>query len=274
MLTGTVCFRSRNGAILAACIAVGMLALGLSVLKACDRIYRPGIITVDPQATPFWGPAKLNSYFMVMIGCYDSRGQRLALRVALLVLAPVVLFAPTLGRLLPLFDRPFRRQAAWGLVTCAALFAYNFCLRRSGLYLSPRWVLWVDFLGFSVALALAVVAGYTRHGLINRVIGGSVLALVAAADLPGFFTKIDLSGYSDLDLTFVEHHFSVTLGQAERLAAGHRLVDLVIPRYGILLQLILAAFQLHVRPLTMGQTILVTVQPSCISSNRTYLRSP
>ena len=61
MLTGTVRFRSRNGAILAACIAVGMLALGLSILKAYDRIYRPGIITVDPQATPFWGPVESRS---------------------------------------------------------------------------------------------------------------------------------------------------------------------------------------------------------------------
>jgi hypothetical protein len=257
MLTGKIRFLSGGGAALAACVALGALALGFAALKVYEWTRRPGVIAVDPATAPFWGPNGLNSYFMYMVNAYDSAGQRRAVRVALLALAPAVLFAPALRRLLPLLDSPSRRRAAWGLVACAALFAYNTCLKRNGLSLTSGRVLRMDFVGFSVALALAVVAGYTRRGAINRAIWGAVLALVAAADLPGFVTELDLSGYSDLSLSFVEHHFSVTLGQAERLAAGHRLVDLVIPRYGVLLQLALAAFQLHVRPLTMGQTILV-----------------
>ncbi len=247
--------RCRNGAFLAACLTVGILALGLCVLKSYDRLYRPDIITVDPRAAPFWGPAGMNAYFMGLLVQYDSTGQRLALRVAVAALAPVVLFAPCLRRLLPLFGRSFWRRATLGLVVCAALVGYAYSLRRSASL--PREALWVDIVGLSVGLAFAVAAGYARRGLLNRVIGVSLLVLVAAADLPGFLTKLDLSSLNDFDLIFVEHHFSVVLGQAERLAAGHRLVELVTPRYGFLLHFLLAAFQRDVRPLTMGQTILI-----------------
>jgi len=139
------------------------------------------------------------------------------------------------------------------LIVFAALLGYVYCVRRSEF---PLWeTLCFNFVGLSVGLAFIAGSRYARRPVVNRVVGLSLLILVAIADLPGLFTRLDLSRLGDFDLIFVQHHFSVVLGQAERLAAGHRLVDLVTPRYGLLLHLLLAAYQRDVGPLTMGQII-------------------
>jgi hypothetical protein len=112
-------------------------------------------------------------------------------------------------------------------------------------------------LGSLLAGVITVAARYTRLRSRNYMIGALLITLTIAADLLGLFTRLDLSHLNEFDVIFIEHHFSAVLGQAERLAAGHRLGELVIPRYGLLLQGVLAAVAHGGRPLTMGETIWV-----------------
>jgi hypothetical protein len=248
----------RNSATLAACITAGILVLGLIALKAYEVRYHPRFIDVNPHATPFWGPSEVNAFFFpIWGGYYDSKGQRLALRVALLVLAPIVLLIPSLRGYTPIFGRPRWRRIAWGTTIFVGLAAYLFCLRRSGLPGGEALLVGLD--GISKALAFALVAGYVRRGRLNRLIGVLVWALVAAVDLPGLVTRLDLSRSPLHELLMVEHHYANVLGQPDRLAAGHRFLDMVKPMYSFLVYLILAGYQRHVRPLTMGG-VVVAVQ--------------
>jgi hypothetical protein len=246
--------RRRNGAILAACITVGLLAFGLLVLKSYDRIYRPGFI--DTGTARYWGTGKISSSFIRVVGnMYDSKGQSLALRLPVLALALFLLLAPFLKKLPEIFDRSFWRRSAYAAITLAMLAAYAFCVRRG--VIRPRAVLRADLSWISNALAFALLAGYVRRGLINKSIGLLVLALIAVAELPGLITRLDLSA---LDLTsslLFEHHFSCVVGQSERLAAGHPLLEMVKPNYGFFLQFSLAVFERDVRLLSTGETIQV-----------------
>ena len=241
--------RRRNGAILAACIAVGFL-----VLKSYDRLYRPSFI--DPGTARYWGPAKISSSFIRVLGnMYDAKGQSLALRLPVLALAFLLLLTPFLAKLTEVFDRSFWRRSAYAAITLAIFVAYFFCLKRVGM---PRRILvWEDLGWISKALAFALLVGYVRRGLLNRSIGLLVLTLIAAVELPGLMVRLDLSGRDRMANLFVEHHYSGVVGQSERLAAGHRLLDMVMPNYGFLLQFSLAVFQRSIRPLSLGETIRV-----------------
>lgn len=250
---GLACFGS--GTSLAAILTVGILATGFCFFETYNFFHNPAFITIDPHITPFWGPGGLNAYFARHVGMYDSAGQRLALRVDILVLAGVLLAAPYVGRLLPLFARTAWKRTATGVVVCAAVVVYAYCLRRGGIY--PDGHIWGALIGLSGGLVAACLATYTRQRLRNRISLIVLVVLVLAADVPGFFTRSDLSTLNRYDVIFIEHHFSVVLGQAERLAAGHRLGELVTPTYGLLLHAFLAAFQRNVRPLTVGQIILI-----------------
>src|SRR5262245_31377020 len=241
--------RCRSGIYLAACLTVAALVFGLGALKAYDWLYRPDLIIVDPRATPFWGPGQLNGYYIAVLkNMYDSGGQRLALSVTAGTVGFIVLFAPFFSRLLPMFDSASPRRLAQGLAIGAALVGYAFSVRRGG---SPMLAQLLSVVvGLGVSIAVAVLAGRARRGLRNRLFMTALLIVVATANLPGIFTRIDLSKLSQFDLMFVEHHFSTVLGQADRLAVGQRLGEFVSPTYGFLLHLLLALYQRAVHPLT------------------------
>src|SRR5260370_41708562 len=96
-----------------------------------------------------------------------------------------------------------------------------FWIRRSA---SPLPAVLISLIvGVVGSTAIAMLASRVQRGMQNRVIMGGVIVLIVAATLPGAVTRIDLSRLSQFDLIFIEHHFSITLGQADRLAAGHRL---------------------------------------------------
>jgi hypothetical protein len=250
---GLDCFGS--GTSLPAILTVAILATGFCFFETYNFFHNPAFITVDPHITPFWGPYGLNAYFARHVGMYDSSGQRLALRVEILLLVGLLLAAPHLRRFLPTFARPAWKRTATGVVVCSALAVYAYCLRRGGIY--PNGRILGALVGLSGGLIVTHLAIYTQQRLRNRICLIVLVGLVLAADVPGFFTRFDLSTLNRYEVTFIEHHFSVVLGQAERLAAGHRLGELVTPTYGLLLHAFLAAFQHNVRPLTVGQIILI-----------------
>src|SRR5262249_16874055 len=147
----------------------------------------------------------------------------------------IIFFAPVVSRLQAIFDNASIRRVAQGLAIGAALLGYAISLRRSP---SPMVVqLTAVVVGLAVAILVAVLAGRVRRRLRNGLIMTVLLTFVATANLPGIVTRIDLSKLSEFDLVFVENHFSLVLGQADRLAAGHRLGELVSPTYGFVLHL-------------------------------------
>jgi hypothetical protein len=246
---------------MAPCLTVATLTLGLIVLKSYEWLYRPGPIVVDPQTTPFWGPRQLNSYFLALLDSaflapmYDSAGQRLSLALMIAMVGLILLFAPIISRLRPIFDNPSLRRGAQGLAIVAAFVAYVFAMKRSSFPI--RLQLLSAIVGLAVTVVVAVLAARTRHGVRNRLIMTVLIIFVLSANLPALFTRIDVSRLSEFGLIYVEHHFSVVLGQADRLAVGHRLGEFVYPTYGFLLHLLLAWYQRDVRALTMGQTIFI-----------------
>jgi hypothetical protein len=245
--------RSLTAAYVAAFLTVCVLAVGFLGFASYRFAYPDRLIEPDPLVTPFWGPSSINSYFARLILMYDSAAQRFALRLDVLALAAFLLFAPYLRRLLPLF-----RQVPWqllvkGLVVCTSVAIYIFCARRGGGY--PPSIRWGVLTGLAGAVIVATLAAYTRHRFRNRLALIALSALVLAAVVPGFFGTPDLTGFDDFELIFTEHHFSLVLGQAERLAAGHPLGEMVTPQYGLLLHFLLAVFQRHISALSMGGII-------------------
>jgi len=246
--------RSHPAAYLAALLSLFILALGSAGYYAYRFVHPEGLIAPDPLVTPFWGPAQINSYFARLVLMYDSTAQRLALRLDVLGLVVFLLLAPYLKRFLPPFRRVPLQTLVKGFVVFASVAIYVLQLRREGLFAHSFLK---EFIGLALAVGVAALALYTRRRLRHRLAIIVLLAVVVAANVPGFFRKLDLTAFNDFDVIFSEHHFSLVLGQAERLAAGHPLGEMVTPQYGILLHFFLAVFQRHIAPLSMGQIVWV-----------------
>jgi hypothetical protein len=278
--------RSRGATTLAIFVTCLVMLLGGCVLKAYDRMRKPDDVRVDPTSVPFWGPREINSYIINVVPLFDSRGQSLAHRVALLAVGFVLFCAPLLRCLLSTFERPRIRIFVHWFAVCTSLIFYAFCLRYAG---RPWWVPQLEVVVCLFALCMSLIfaavllrrAGHPwwarlpetrvlstsrpfaignrpgRNRLQRIGVGGVIsLAIVVAANLPGVATNIDVTKNKIYDsIIFSEQHFSTVFGLADRLAAGDRLGDGIYPKYGLLLHLALAAYQRHVRPLSMGDLI-------------------
>src|SRR5205823_2018201 len=93
--------RGRGAASLAVCATCGVMILGGCAFEVYRQVHKPVPFSVDPEATPFWGPAEVNTFMTRFVGTFDAKGQSLAHRVALLALGSLVVSAPALRRLLP-----------------------------------------------------------------------------------------------------------------------------------------------------------------------------
>jgi hypothetical protein len=242
--------RSRQSVWLSACLTVFILATGFAGFITYRHFHRVEYLSADPHTDPFWGPYAINTYFARVIEMFDSSAQRFAFRVDLAALT-VLLFVASYSTLPSgkLSSVPWEK-AGKVFVAGGALAVYTYCLKNRPIGLPQVEAC----LG---SLAIAVCAIWTRPAHRNRIALFGLILLVLAADVPGFFAKLDLSRLDNFQIILMEHHYSVVLGQAERLAAGQHLGELVTPRYGLLLHLSLAAWQQNIRPLSVGEVVWV-----------------
>jgi hypothetical protein len=245
--------RSRQNVWLSACLTVVILATGFAGFKTYRHFHHVEYLSADPHTDPFWGPYAINTYLARMVGMFDSSAQRFAFLVDLAALAVLLFVAPYLT--LPsakLSSVPWE-EAGKLFVAGGGLAVYTYCLKDA----TALRTIGLPAVGILGSLAIAVCAIWTRPARRNRIVLFGLILLVLAADVPGFFAKLDLSRFDNFEIIFMQHHYSVILGQAERLAAGQHLGELVIPRYGLLLHLSLAAWQRNLKPLSVGEIVWV-----------------
>jgi len=203
--------------------------------------------------TLFWGHASpalkvdaLNPFLTYFSGTVDTARQRHAHQEALVFIAGVVLLAPLLSRLAGNFVK--EKQQLW-------------INRLIGVVLSIFFFMSVFWWGSrSTVLTLGILAVplmYVYRRSLDSIRARNEFkfaawALLAIALLPGFFARYDLSGSTQWGIELVQTHYALVVGHGDRLAAGQRLFEQVIPGYGVLLPVILGGWQKHIRPIDLG----------------------
>lgn len=221
-----------------------VLALGFLVLAVYDERYHPRPEEVDPYVSPFHGPAQINAWVLRIAPLFDSRGQRLAHLAVVAAVAAIVLFAPTLR------SRDRGRVVVTHVVPVATALGLGLAAVKAGI---PRLHL-IAGLVFVVVLTLA--APVLKRTWANRGAAALCTILLAAAVLPGFFLRLDLSRAGP-DAPWVQWHYSIVLGPGDLLAAGWRIFEDVRPAYGVILPVLAAGYQRHIGPLEMGDYVRV-----------------
>jgi hypothetical protein len=223
-----------------------VLLAGAITVEVYKYFYGPLAAVVDPQKTLFWGPYHINAYLLEMSPYFNGAGQRLAHRLALIVLAALILLAPLSGRMLKTFRGRSMHYAVIGLVSLvvtAAIFA------SSKSQPVPYWQILIGLL-FCAVVCLPRIRQLTW--ITQRALAAMCLILLAAATAPALFTAPDLTDRAWADIAFIQMHYSLVLGLGDHLAAGQRLFSDTVPTYGIFFQSLAAAYERHIRPLSAG----------------------
>ncbi|HEY9868986.1 MAG TPA: hypothetical protein V6D08_07455 [Candidatus Obscuribacterales bacterium] len=188
----------------------------------------------------------LNPFVLQFGGEVDTAAQRRGHMQALLMIAGLVLLAPLLRKLsesaLMESSRPWIIRIL-GLAVAWFVFATFF-------WNGGRLPM------LTVGLAGLPLVFLYRRGLTcaaaSREFAFASVAVLALALLPGFFAPFDLTGHMLWTLEQVQAHYVMVVGQGDRLAAGQRLFEELIPYYSVLLTVVLGGWQLHVSPIDFG----------------------
>lgn len=205
----------------------------------------------------------LNPSLTDFFGGVDTSRYQAAYLQSIVVLTVLVIAGPVLARLARAIV-PADRQTWWGRAAGVIWF-----LITRGAALLPVWFFVESFFWWSRGrmpyLLLSLVAlpllYLFRRGLESESAGReyrfAAVLLLAVALLPGLFSHFDLSGKTVWGLEMVQAHYALMAGQGDRLAAGLRLFHDVSPAYGVLLPVILGAWQQHIHPVSFGGYITI-----------------
>ena len=192
----------------------------------------------------------LNPSHVVHYAIYDSRGQTMAHRLLLSLLA-LTLLCLFIAR--GISARIVRVMANSSIVTCLLwitliLFGASSLIHFRSVGLSSTTsVTAIVVLGvlFFLKPAWATLRGNPWWVLI-------CLGLISIATAPGVFISRDLSHLSAMDFASVQWHYDYTMGAGDRLASGQKLFEEVTPALGILPAIILGGWQKHLGLLDFG----------------------
>ncbi len=240
-------FRAESGAQVAAgLLTFAVLALGGAILLFYSRRYLPAPVpvSIDPADAAFYGPQQAISHLSHEMSFFDSRGQslaHLAMVVAVALLGATIIglgWGRGLGR-----SRGTRLALEVGLgVLTAGLLAQAVAETR------PLVLL----IGLPVFFLLYRFGRHLLRGDGNAAFRAAAWAVLAAAVLPAFLQRLDLSSRSWSKIVFYQYHYSVVLGASDQLAAGRRLFEDVFPNYGAALPVATAAVQRLAGTWSMG----------------------
>ncbi|HEY9868985.1 MAG TPA: hypothetical protein V6D08_07450 [Candidatus Obscuribacterales bacterium] len=205
----------------------------------------------------------LNPALTDFFGGVDTSRYQAAYLQSVVVLTVLVIAGPVLARLAQAIV-PADRQTWWG----RAAGVMWFLVTRSAALL-PVWFFVESFFWWSrgrmpyllLSLLALPLLYLFRRGLESEKAGREYRftagLLLAAALLPGLFSHFDLSGRTVWGLEMVQAHYALTAGQGDRLAAGLRLFHDANPAYGVLLPVMLGAWQQHIHPVSFGGYVTI-----------------
>ncbi len=230
--------------LLAGCAACGVLLLGWAVYH---WYYQTPRELPDPNqsAAMFAGPYQMNMLLLRFQRPVDAQGQKLTHRAMLVATGALLLLLPITVRRLA--ARP--RQSLIGGLRLALVGAV-------GYFVSLAFPVWPGTTGVLLGLGLAAILAVLGYRLLgkwsNRLLGGAVLLVLAATQLPGLGLKLDQSFRPWATVEVIEAHYTLVLSPGDRLAAGRQLFDDIAPGYGALIPLLTATYQRVVGPLSLG----------------------
>ena len=250
---------------IAVVFASGALLIGWAVYES----YYGRHAAVRPVPTGqgmFPEPDGINAYLLQQQGgIHDVRGQGLAHRFTLLVIAASLGLLAARGSPLP--ER--LPEAVW--IACRGIAIIGI-----GVFL-----IWAvkcqDFpLRYYAVGGVAVFLGWwlgrrLRTSRLNRCCGILSLALLAALCGPTVLMRLDHSHRSWTDLEVMQAHYTLLLSQGDRLAAGFRPGDEVLSSYGAILPFCTAVYQRFVGGISLkGYILLINLLQTLYLAVATY----
>lgn len=218
------------------------LAALLALVAACICLWA---LFSDETPPPLRAEA-LNPFVLEFGGQVDTTPQRRGHRQAVILIAALVVLAPLLRKLagsaLMKGGRPWANR-----ILCLALAWFFFA---SFFWNSGRLPM------LAVGLATLPLVYLYRRGLsgtvARREFAIAAVAVLALALIPGFFVPYDLTGHTLWTLEQVQAHYAMVVAQGDRLAAGQRLFEELVPYYSILLPVVLGGWAQHVSAIDFG----------------------
>jgi hypothetical protein len=226
-----------------------VLTLGAATLAFDSHYHCPALLRIDPIDAPFHGPRQVITHLSSVIPFFDSRGQTLA---HLLMVGLVGLLVVGVARC----DGWWRSEKHPGLrwlLEITLTFLTGVILLRAASDLRPLGLL----IGGCALVVLWVWGRPILGARENALFLAAGLVVLAAATLPAFLQRLDLSEHAWSRIVFIQYHYSAVLGAADQLVAGRRLFADVFPNYGSLLPVAAAAVQRRLRPWSMGDYLRV-----------------
>ncbi len=180
-------------------------------------------------------PRQLNTYLLRFVPTADATGQKLAHRAMLLGLGALMALASFWPRRWEPAVRPLAGLCAVLVVGGGLVFAH---------FWTNRPVDWrIVGLGALVPLALGALGPLWAWRPVNRLFAMLTLVVLAALTVPGLFVRLDLSFHPWSSIEIIQAHYAYVFSQGDRLAAGARLAEDVVPYYGLLTPLVTGAAQ-------------------------------
>ncbi len=219
--------------------------LALVATYLCVRV-----LFLSPTTRPMRAEA-LNPFLFAFSGGIDTSRQRMGYLEAVILIAAVVLLAPLLSKLLrlPLMQKVQPWLARITYIVVASFFVGTF------------WWSWKDPISLILGLIAVPLLYIYRRGLTStrstREFRLIACLLPILAILPGLFAPLDLSVSPARELVAVQAHYTLVVGQGDRLAAGQRLFQEVIPGYSTILTVVFGGWQKHVGSIDFGGYVTI-----------------
>jgi hypothetical protein len=218
------------------------LAALLALVAACVCLWA---LFSDETPPPLRAEA-LNPFVLQFGGEVDTTSQRRGHRQAVFLIAALVVLAPLLHKLAG--SALMKSGRSWINRTLALALVWFFF--ATFFWNSGRLPM------LAVGLAALPLVYLYRRGLsgavARREFAFAAVAVLALALIPGFFVPYDLTGHTLWTLEQVQAHYAMVVAQGDRLAAGQRLFEELIPYYSILLPVILGGWAQHVSAIDFG----------------------
>lgn len=220
---------------------LGVLLLGAAVLGAYHHVRRPVPFALDFRETPFHGPHEVSTHLSTIRHFFDARGQGLA-HLAMTGAVALLTLLGTRGAV--------RRDAGRGAAAAAVVLATL-----------AAWCLLPGPKGYAYAAAAALLLVLLALGrpltsrLGNALFAVALGVVLVVVTVPGFLHPPDYTGVPWWELVYAQAHFAVVVAPADLVGAGRALFHEVRPDYGLLLPVLLGAYERRFGPLDLGSIV-------------------